>query len=87
MEVRWFGEPWPSELLRAPVCEDDARRIETPVGQICIECLEPIGKEDQGVVMLGIGIEQRFEIILGARRHEVCAEHLECFLLGVLGKR
>lgn len=48
MTIRWFGEPWPSEQLRAPLCENDAYRIVTPVGAMCIHCRELIEEGDRG---------------------------------------
>jgi hypothetical protein len=50
----WFGEPWPADWRkngRAPVCEDDAQRVETPVGDVCLYCEGPIGETDQGILM------------------------------------
>jgi hypothetical protein len=50
----WFGEPWPADWRengRAPVCEDDAQRVETPVGDVCLYCKGPIGETDQGILM------------------------------------
>ena len=38
----FFGEPWPSG-----VCEG-GRQVETPVGEPCAFCLEPIATDDQG---------------------------------------
>lgn len=45
---RWWGEPWPSEHLRAPVCEDDALRVPVPVGEPCLWCEEAIKSGDRG---------------------------------------
>lgn len=37
--TKWFGEPWPSAELRAPVCEDDADRVPPPPpGEECVLC-------------------------------------------------
>jgi len=47
--VHWFGAPWPSEALRAPICEDDRYRIEIPVGASCCHCGELIDTDNQGV--------------------------------------
>ena len=49
--MKWFGEPWPSAEVRAPICEDDADRIPTPVGEPCLWCMEPIEDGDQGEAM------------------------------------
>ncbi len=50
--MKWFGEPWPSEEMRAPVCEDDALRVTAPPeGEECIFCGKGFGAGDQGVLM------------------------------------
>lgn len=73
----WFGEPWPSHTMRAPVCEDDAERVEVPVGRLCVLCDEPIGDGDSGTLM--------------AARNPVTGQwgpepvHRECSLREVLG--
>jgi hypothetical protein len=46
--MRWFGEPWPSAELRAPICEDDSLRIPVPVGAQCLWCSELIEEGDRG---------------------------------------
>jgi hypothetical protein len=50
--MRWWGEPWPSEELRAPICEDDSLRTPTPLGESCAWCEEPILQGEGGVWML-----------------------------------
>lgn len=52
-KTRWFGEPWPRPNYRAPVCEDDAARVPTPVGEPCMHCGRPIGEDDQGTIIPG----------------------------------
>jgi hypothetical protein len=50
--MKWFGEPWPSAELRAPVCEDDAERVPPPPpGEICALCDEGFVPDAQGVKM------------------------------------
>ena len=49
--MQWFGSPWPTELDRAPICEENAMRVATPVGQSCLWCSEPIEEDDRGVMM------------------------------------
>lgn len=49
-QVHWFGEPWPSETRRAPVCWDDRYRIATPVGHHCLDCGKPIKADERGVL-------------------------------------
>src|SRR4030095_12564113 len=37
--VKWFGSPWPSDECRAPVCEDDADRVDPPpAGEAGVLC-------------------------------------------------
>jgi hypothetical protein len=49
--TKWFGEPWPSAELRAPVCEDDADRVPPPPpGEECILCGTTFTEDAQGVV-------------------------------------
>lgn len=47
----WFGDPWPSERLRAPVCEDDTQRVPVPVGATCFWCDDLIDEDDRGTYM------------------------------------
>jgi hypothetical protein len=47
----WFGDPWPTELLRAPVCEDDTQRVPVPVGATCFWCDDLIDEDDRGSFM------------------------------------
>jgi hypothetical protein len=51
--MNWFGEPWPTAQFRAPICEDDEKRIPTPVGETCIFCIESIEEDDRGEQLLG----------------------------------
>lgn len=48
--MTWFGEPWPSPAERAPVCEDDAQRVPTPIDMQCASCEELIGENDRGTL-------------------------------------
>jgi hypothetical protein len=41
----WFGQDW-----GAPVC-DPARRLATPEGDLCIDCLGLIGDGDRGLAV------------------------------------
>jgi len=49
--MKWFGNPWPSEELRAAVCEDDSQRIPVPVGEECTLCTQEIMQDDRGVAL------------------------------------
>jgi hypothetical protein len=51
--MNWFGNPWPSAHLRAPICMDDSAHIPTPVGSTCYLCSEVIVEGDQGTAMPG----------------------------------
>jgi hypothetical protein len=86
MRTRWFGRPWPSDELRAPICEDDADRVELPDGIVCARCEHAITSDDSGVVM-GCSEGMSHAFTLAATGTLVCAEHLECFLHAILGLR
>lgn len=76
---QWFGEPWPRADYRAPPCEDDRLRVETPVGSPCLWCPEPIGEHDQGIVYPGVVTA---EMTWDPRPTYA---HLECMLRNVMG--
>jgi hypothetical protein len=61
----FFGEPWPSGIC------DDGIQVETPVGEDCELCNEPIDPHHQGSF---IGTE-----------HGLAPMHKECSLRSVLG--
>ena len=56
--MKWFGEPWPSAELRAAVCEDDAMRIPTPVGEECTLCTNEIMQDDRGVSLGHLSLDE-----------------------------
>jgi hypothetical protein len=86
MTIKWFGEPWPSAEERAPVCETDEDKIPTPAGKACVGCDREIVDEDQGIVMAAsAGIPAAWVLKEGSSFTIVCAQHLECFLLDILG--
>lgn len=74
--MNWFGEPWPSADLRAPICENDAERVETPVGDVCLLCEELIEEGDRGILMN--------TITAGPTVH-VRPVHMECEVRSVMG--
>jgi hypothetical protein len=81
--THWFGNPWPSAQLRAPVCEDDALRIPTPVGSQCMHCGELIDEDDRGLMYPGFvdadsDGEPRY-------RAEMLYCHIECNIRSVMG--
>lgn len=74
--THWWGRPWPSDRLRASVCEDDALRVAVPVGYACSLCDVLIEEHDQGISMMGIGAD---------RKPYPVQEHIECNMRNVLG--
>ena len=75
----WFGEPWPSPELPAPICEDPAMRVATPVGERCLHCAEEISSGDQGVMQTYV------DLIDGHPQGRVAPLHKECSLRTGLG--
>jgi hypothetical protein len=74
--MNWFGEPWPSARLRAPVCEDDALQVAPPpAGELCVMCHERFRLGDRGILMPHVGAN---------RQVSMRYMHLEC-LLGNVG--
>jgi len=69
----WFGEPWPSPEERAPVCEDDAYRRETPVGAECMYCEVPVAAGDRGMIVPHLGGERATTVM-----------HVDCMLRAVV---
>ena len=68
--MRRFGEKWD-----APIC-DATVPVDTPVGQPCIGCHEPIGPDDQGFI---------HPLIHADGSAEDAPYHRECELLNVIG--
>lgn len=66
----FFGEPWPSG-----VC-DTGVQVPTPVGELCVNCDEPIEEGQQGTF---IGVMR------DAQRVSFQPSHKECSLRAVLG--
>lgn len=72
--MRFFGRPYPSSALRAPIYESIEQR-EVPVGERCYYCDRYFEPEDQG-----------FELPhMGADGPGVSLIHRECMLETVLG--
>lgn len=75
LAMNWFGEPWPSAELRAPVCDDDALRISGPPdGELCILCDKPFAADARGITMPHLTAS-------GWTEGRYC--HLECLLSNV----
>jgi len=72
----WFGAPWPSEELRAPVCEDDTLRVPTPIGWLCALCDERIASVDRGTFIYAVSDD---------RPGRVQPVHVECSYRSVMG--
>lgn len=86
MRVRFFGEPWPTADERAPICEDDAYRVDAPVGRRCIRCEKRLQASDRGLLTAASPeIPLAWTMLVGGLQQSVCAYHLECFLLETLG--
>jgi hypothetical protein len=72
--VNFFGEPWPSGI-----CDEGGVQVETPVGEKCLHCSEPIELGQQGSfifdgsrILRGGGMVQQ-------------PVHRECSLRAVIG--
>lgn len=66
--MRWFGPSW-----GAPCC-DPERHIDTPIGEACAWCDEPIGADDSGVTLGPL-----------ASPTDTDHHHLNCWLRQVVG--
>lgn len=73
----WFGDPWPTAELRAPVCENDADRVPTPVGRACLQCDRPVADGDRGVLIPHVFAK-------GPDGWEMRPQHLDCLLRAIL---
>ena len=79
--MKWFGEPWPSAELRAPVCEDDAERMAVPIGETCERCQRLIAATDRGVTIPFLTGGLNWEGVLVQEIYY----HAKCFLAVVVG--
>lgn len=75
--MRWFGESWGSH-----VCEHDVH-AETPVGDKCVKCEEPIKEGDQGLLIpcLYLGDSPSDDLPPDA------VYHIDCFIRSVFTQR
>lgn len=64
--MKWFGSAW-----FAPVCTA-CERIDIPVGELCVECKEPIASGDHGFVVP--------YMTYPVRRFEEVTYHYACFV-------
>lgn len=69
MKPRYFGDPWPSGI-----CET-GEQVATPVGELCINCEEPIEEDQQGTFIYAIE-----DGVMTPK-----PSHKECSLRSVLG--
>jgi hypothetical protein len=81
---QWFGEPWPTPDRRAEVCADDALRIDTPVGEMCVECDEAVVAGDRGYRMASVAVSILDSEVVDAEA-ELVIVHAECLLRSMLG--
>ena len=82
--MRWFGEPWPSPERRAPVCEDDAKRMEVPAGEPCSgQCGRLIETSDRGVAIPFLTGGPNWTPI----QMDETYFHAKCFLRMVVGEK
>lgn len=82
--MQWFGEPWPSAELRAPVCEDDSLRVPPPPpGEECVLCGLDFKPDAQGVVMPHLAADKTSPWIQWS---ELRYTHLGCLLGNVGGE-
>lgn len=73
----WFGEPWPSPHLRAPVCQNDDDRVPAPMPWVrCLFCGKPFAFLARGVTIPHIDDDGQ------ARERAI---HLACLLGNVTG--
>lgn len=72
--MRWFGEPFPSREHPAPMFEL-TEEVETPVGEPCLRCEEPIEVGDRGVMMPMLDESGEREVAL----------HYECHIRSIMG--
>jgi len=77
--TRWWGKPWPSAELRAPVCEDELLHDVAPAGKPCMWCDELISSLDQGQTFPG------YITADGSPRATPMHAHRECLLRNVMG--
>ena len=72
--MKWFGESW-----GAPCCEA-GQHVDTPTGEVCIECQRPIVDGDQGVILPYVSHRT-------PKGNIEVAYHIDCFLPLVVGPR
>lgn len=75
--MKWFGTPWPTPEFRAPVCSDDADRVEVPVGDLCLRCGQMIVPTDRGV---------EIPLVLDEDNVSMVSYHARCWLAEVVGE-
>ena len=78
--MHWWGDPWPSEHIRAPICENDELRIPTPVGLPCMWCEELIQMGDRGEDMVVVMPDNENGVVA-----KTAYMHLECQFRQVMG--
>lgn len=74
--MKFFGEPYPSRELSAPIYET-GEEVDTPVGEFCQRCENPIEEGDTGFMLPQWG--QGTEVL-------EFPWHRRCLLEATLGK-
>lgn len=64
--MKWFGQPWGAHVCVA--CE----RVDIPIGEMCVECHEPIQDGDSGFVVP--------YMTYPVRKFEEVVYHYACFI-------
>lgn len=71
MVTQFFGERWDAPRV------DDAVQVNTPVGELCMHCDEPIKPDNRGLLMGAI------DLVDGETVYSIRPAHLECDLRGI----
>ncbi|MBA0085442.1 MAG: hypothetical protein HRJ53_10635, partial [Acidobacteria bacterium Pan2503] len=73
MSTQFFGEPWPSGIC------DEGTQVDTPVGEHCELCGEPVQAFEQGTFLTVMEGDS------GTLTARLAPVHRECSLRNVLG--
>lgn len=76
MTTYYFGAPWDAPAI----VDSDAEQVETPVGDSCLDCHEPIVDGEQGFILPNTYVGQD-----GKNHVRPTGEHRECFFRSVFG--
>jgi hypothetical protein len=73
--ILFFGEPWGAFATQP----EQARRVDTPVGQACLTCTRTVVEGDRGFIRTVIRNVDTLDA------YEVAPIHAECEALGLVG--